>query len=505
MRKIFSIFFFSLSIVSPLSAQVDTAWVRTYSGPSDWNWVTRMAVDKSGNVYVSGYSSRAYYVSDYATVKYYPNGDTAWVRRYCGPTDGEAGANDLAIDDSGNVYVTGFSPDTIFGQWYATIKYYPNGDTAWIRRYHGKGYGYDTGLSIAVDDLLNVYVTGASTGNGMYDYGTIKYYPSGDTAWVRLYDGSRGYDVPQDLQVDTWGNVYVTGISVGSIGYDYATVKYYPNGDTAWVRRYDGPESKYDAAIALCVDDSACVYVTGISYSGQTGLDYLTIKYYPNGDTAWVRRYNGPGNGSDSAMAIAVDERGSVYVTGTSYGVGTARDYATLKYSPDGRLIWERRYNGTGNSNDYAHSLAIDGHGNVYVTGYSSNPAGSYDLATVKYSPDGNGFCVRRFGKISGYEDYFCPDITVNSFENVYVAGAIGNPPDYTTIRYYPIILVGDANNDRSITVADPVYLINYVFKGGSPPIPIRAGDVDGDGSITVTDIIYLINYLFKGGPPPVC
>lgn len=93
----------------------------------------------------------------------------------------------------------------------------------------------------------------------------------------------------------------------------------------------------------------------------------------------------------------------------------------------------------------------------------------------------------------------------MDSFENVYVAGAISNPPDYVTIKYYPIILVGDANNDRSITVADPVYLISYVFKGGPPPNPLRAGDTDGDESITVNDIIYLINYLFKGGPSPIC
>jgi photosystem II stability/assembly factor-like uncharacterized protein len=61
----------------------------------------------------------------------------------------------------------------------------------------------------------------------------------------------------------------------------------------------------------------------------------------------------------------------------------------------------------------------------------------------------------------------------------------------------------GDANDDGKVTVSDVVYLINYLFKGGTPPSLLEAGDVNCDGKITVSDVVYLINYLFKGGPPP--
>jgi len=61
----------------------------------------------------------------------------------------------------------------------------------------------------------------------------------------------------------------------------------------------------------------------------------------------------------------------------------------------------------------------------------------------------------------------------------------------------------GDANDDGKVTVSDVVYLINYLFKGGTPPSPLEAGDANCDGKITVSDVVYLINYLFKGGPPP--
>ncbi|HEX9916597.1 MAG TPA: dockerin type I repeat-containing protein, partial [candidate division Zixibacteria bacterium] len=62
----------------------------------------------------------------------------------------------------------------------------------------------------------------------------------------------------------------------------------------------------------------------------------------------------------------------------------------------------------------------------------------------------------------------------------------------------------GDANGDTRVTVSDVVYLINYLFKSGPPPIPEQiVGDANCDGKATVSDVVYLINYLFKSGPPP--
>ena len=61
----------------------------------------------------------------------------------------------------------------------------------------------------------------------------------------------------------------------------------------------------------------------------------------------------------------------------------------------------------------------------------------------------------------------------------------------------------GDDNCDGRITVADVVYEINYLFKGGPAPLPPEVGDVNCDNRHTVADVVYKINYLFKGGPPP--
>ena len=100
----------------------------------------------------------------------------------------------------------------------------------------------------------------------------------------------------------------------------------------------------------------------------------------------WVRRYNGPGNGSDQAHGLAVDGQGNVYVTGESDGAGSSRDYATIKYSPSGEELWAARYNGPGNGIDVAEGLFVDSQGNVYVTGYSMGNGSDYDYFTIKYS-----------------------------------------------------------------------------------------------------------------------
>ena len=63
--------------------------------------------------------------------------------------------------------------------------------------------------------------------------------------------------------------------------------------------------------------------------------------------------------------------------------------------------------------------------------------------------------------------------------------------------------VAGDANGDDLVDIADVVYLINYLYKGGPPPDPLAAGDPNADCVISLSDLVYLINYLYRGGPPP--
>src|SRR6202158_4706801 len=97
----------------------------------------------------------------------------------------------------------------------------------------------------------------------------------------------------------------------------------------------------------------------------------------------WVARYTGP-LGSAMPLAIAVDGKGYIYVTGWSRGIGTGYDYATVKYDSEGNEVWVARYNGPANWDDIATAVAVDAEDNVYVTGGSYGPGTGLDYATIK-------------------------------------------------------------------------------------------------------------------------
>jgi uncharacterized delta-60 repeat protein len=493
---------------------VDTAWVRTFDGEGWLDYAKALAVDGFGNVYVAGLTSDSTFSFDYATVKYYPNGDTAWVRRYDGPGVGWDVVSEIATDNSSNVYVTGYSTDSTTDLDYATIRYSPDGETIWVRRYDGPVSRGDQASAMIVDDSGYVYVTGHAQDTGFFsgpnsDYATIKYHPDGDTVWVRRYDGPAFYnDRAEALAVDDLGNVYVTGASHSREAFeDYATVKYLANGDTGWVRRYDGPAYLRDEAFSVDVDGFGNVFVTGWSWNG-TDYDYATIKYHPDGDAAWVRRYDSPGHLLDSAAAVSVDAWGGVYVTGSSWITPADCDYLTMKYRPNGEVAWIRRYDGPAGGADHVSAMVMDNSGNVYVTGASRGSGVSDDYATVKYDSTGLRLWVRRYnGPDDGLD--VASDITVDDDGNVYVTGTSrnsGSREDLVTVKYVQTGLWrGDANKDGIIDLADLVYVINFLYKGGPAPDPLTIGDCNCNQTIELGDLIISIDYLFRDGSRPDC
>ena len=437
--KIIYSMFLTLLFLNQADSQVTQEWAARYNGPpgNNQDYGYSVAVDGSGNVYTTGNSIGSGTGSDYSTVKYNSAGIQQWVRRYNGPGNSEDLGYRIKVDVSGNVYVTGASTGSGTGHDYATIKYNSSGDSLWVRRYNGPGNSGDDAYSLAIDGSGNVYVTGYSTGTDG-DYVTIKYNSSGDSLWVRRANWGVN-DVATSITVDGSGNVYVTGLSYRFSAYAYLTIKYNSSGLEKWVREYDGISS--DVAHLIAVDGSGNVYVTG--YSGTDNLgnpnrDYLTIKYDSSGVEKWTQKYNGPGNSDDTAYSLALDVSGNIYVTGTSTGSGTGTDYATIKYNSSGDSLWVRRYNGPGNGSDAARFAAVDGTGNVYVTGASAGSGTGNDYATIKYNSSGVQQWVQRYnGPISGFD--YAYSLALDLTGNIYVTGASagsGTGNDYATIKY---------------------------------------------------------------------
>jgi len=209
--------------------------------------------------------------------------------------------------------------------------------------------------------------------------------------WVQRYNSPGNYnDYIWDMAIDKSGSVYLTGyILIGEGNNDIVTMKYNSSGVQQWVSYYDGPDHRTDKPSGVAVDDSGNVYVAGLSYSYSTFDDYLIIKYSSNGDSLWVRRFNGAANGSDVASSMTLDKFGDVYVTGYGRITTTSADILTLKYNSEGNLEWFRSYDGPLHGFDNALHITYDKYNNIFVSGRSFG--GSENVGVIlRYDISGN-------------------------------------------------------------------------------------------------------------------
>lgn len=350
--------------------------------------------------------------------------EEAWVRTAHGPGGLTDEAWEVKAGGAGDAYVTGWAWGGSGARYdILTVKYDASGNEVWRRTYDRAG-ATDLGKGLALDDSGDAWVTGYSDGQLV----TIKYDALGNAEWTRLYPATSwlGFNKNQDIEVDAGGNAYVCGVRYQGNA-DVLVLKYTPAGDLAWVRTYDGPSHLDDEPWNVAVDASH-VYVTGYSHDGGEDFQILTIKYEQADNPApvWVRRWNGAGSARDIAFGLEVNEGGNVYVAGESFGVGTGLDCVTLEYDAGGDLLWQRTWNGTGNDADILADLALDAAGNVYVAGQTANghfPSTDFDYIVIKYTAAGAEAWARTYdGPAPGSNDY-AYEIEVDGAGNAYVTG----------------------------------------------------------------------------------
>jgi hypothetical protein len=255
---------------------------------------------------------------------------------------------------------------------------------AWVQRYNGPGNGDDGALFVAVDGDGNIVVTGYSNNgisSGIY---TAKYAAAtGALLWQRRYDipESNASSSPQGLVLDSAGNALVAGDSWRGTNSEWYLAKYAAaDGGVLWEKQFNNTGGGFGTLVA--VDDSGNAILTMPSYGGDpadggTGWDYYTAKCAAaDGALLWAKRYNGPGNTDDQPTAVARDANGDVIVLGST---------SVLKYAgSDGSLLWEHRYAEATAGNVPLVRVALDGSGNV--VGIGTAQSNWYDLYTAKYS-----------------------------------------------------------------------------------------------------------------------
>jgi len=312
-------------------------WVARFDGPTNsGDFANAVSVARDGStVFVTGTSFAGGFdsVSSMTTVAYSASdGAQLWVKSWSPPSCCNYGGTAIVSPGGNRVFVTGLVQSQAVTAEYGTVAYNATkGARMWARRYAGQG-----ATSIAVSpNLAKVYVTGESH----FNYGTVAYSArTGTRLWARFFGGRRSTEFANSVAVSPGGTVLVTGGSRGlaaaSSNIDYATVAYSPGGARLWVRRYSGPGNHFDIAHAVAAPGNGRVYITGTSWGGSaTRDDYATIAYnVRTGARLWVRRYNGPANGTDQATSLAARD-GRVFATGGSAGTTSGDDYATIAYN----------------------------------------------------------------------------------------------------------------------------------------------------------------------------
>ncbi len=453
---------------------VDSGWARTWGG-SENDHGFGVVVDGTGNIYVTGDFTRTVDFDpgggdmhtsngelDISLSKFDSLGNFEWARTWGGSDNDRS--QGVAVDSSGNVYVTGwfngtvdFDPDggdvhTSNGLWDVFLsKFDSSGSFEWARTWGGAGS--DGGCGIAVDDYGNVYITGrfnktvdfdpdgGDPHTGSYDVFLSKFDSSGNFEWAQTWGGSE-FDSGYEAAVDSSGNIYVTGVFYGTTDFDpdggnphtsngYADAflsKFDSSGNFEWVRTWGGPEST--VGIGIATDSYGNVYVTGYfkntvnfdtscgnQYTSNGHSDVYLSKVNLSGELEWVRTWGGASH--DCGSEVAIDCSGNIYVSGDfawttdfdivggdSYTSNGLDDAFLSKFDSSGNLEWARTWGGS--EWDDGLEVATDISGNIYVTGYfwsivdfaptdhlcneypdehTSN--GRCDVFLIKFLPDG--------------------------------------------------------------------------------------------------------------------
>lgn len=202
-----------------------------------------------------------------------------------------------------------------------------------------------------------------------------------------------------------------------------------------WAAGYNGPSNRTDSASNMALDAQGNVYLTGESIGTGTDIDIATAKYDAQGRQLWAVRYSQPGPGHDFAYDIGVDAQGNVYVTGQTwrefnFNGGTEQDIVTLKYSPQGALLWTRYYTGTQSvsSQDTPSEMEVDAAGNVYIAGmtYRTNSRGYlFGMSVViKYDTNGNQVWANTYDS-PGENGSMAKQLTIDPSGHIYVTGTV--------------------------------------------------------------------------------
>ena len=418
---------------------------------------------------------------------------------------GADGATSVAVDGSGDAFVTGGATSVNFptanplqksnaGSSDVFIAELNPAGTSLVYSTYIGGSGFDKGTSIAIDSSGNAYVAGYTSspnfpttskafetsyqGNGKSEAFAMKLGASGASLIYATYLGGTGGDFGQGIAVDSAGDAYVTGstqsadfpvakplqATIGG-GSDAFVTELNPAGDALVYSTFLGG-SQSDSGQAIAVDSAGEAYVTGFTLSTDFptqnplqsssggGSDAFVAKLNSGGSALLYSTYLG-GNGEDRGLGIAVDSSGEAYVTGSTQSINFPVSSGAYQTAPGGSTdAFVAKLNSTGAQLVYAtflggaqddegNGIALDASGDAYVIGSTSsanfptlNPSQSTlgegactstcsNAFVSVLNPQGSGLVYSTY--LGGSGPDYGQGVAVDASGNAYVAGVAGS------------------------------------------------------------------------------
>lgn len=377
-----------------------------------------------------------------------------WTRQFGTRHDEDAAG--LAVDASGNVFVTGSTSGQLVGQtsfgfsdaW--VRKYDDAGNEVWTRQFGSSEEGADSGEGAAVDSQGNLLLVGrtakalSGTSAGGFDAYVRKYSTDGNELFTVQF-GTEGRDQALRVAVDGEDNVYVLGETRGEFEgqtnagkEDVFLAKFDSTGQQVWLKQF-GTEDTDTAEDLIAAGDH--VYVAGSTLGELDPTvtktardnDAYVMKIDSSGEQVWVRQFGGGEAQSDALFAVAVDGDGNVLVAGRTSGelpdqsTWGGFDAFLRKYDAEGTVLWTEQFGSDQGllDSDTAFGVAVDSDGNAYVVGTTEGHLPGMtafragDVWLRKYDPDGGETWTRQFGSDEGESG----QRVVVTADAVYVAG----------------------------------------------------------------------------------
>lgn len=302
-------------------------------------------------------SSHGGYSCNLFIVKLDTDGNWVWAKQAGGGGTASDRGYGITLDSSGNLFISGYiMGDASFGNIDITssggrdifiAKMDTNGNFIWAVT--AGGAQDDWNFDIAVDESGNTYITGDFTSTAYFgdtqlisagneDIYIAKIDSNGNFVWA-VMAGGPGSNTGYRIAVDNEGNSYITGkfsqtayfggtelISSGND--DIFIAKLDNNGEFLWAKKAGGTGE--DTGYGVIVDDSGIIYITG-SFHGFANFGNIQLESYglddifigaldPNGEFLWIKRAGGTGN--DRANDITLDSNNNIFITGYFYGTG---------------------------------------------------------------------------------------------------------------------------------------------------------------------------------------